>query len=383
LSRQSEATCQRDKQAFARTHVARAFVVGCALSVCALIISIECRAQQSTPPGAQPTPMPAREEQEPLKVFTQEIRLPVAAYDEFEHFDPTLEARDLVVLEDNVPQEVRSITCAPANVLVVFDMGSTVSAGTRNDATARDATMRLIATLRRGDRVAIIQNSRRVELLADWTDDLGLAAHQLKTKFFTAERSRLSDCLALAAMKLKDQPVGNTHVVIFTDGLEVQSKEEINAGAIKRDALQALIATQASVHLFSFAALVGDFVRMRNHPVSTSSSGSSVKVTIDTDAAMRRWFRAYARATLEREQQLTALAHEAGGRLFQPRTPDEIIKLTEKIGRDILAQYIITYRPRRPFTPDTKGERRQIEVHPRRAGLELELLRTVVTVPTT
>jgi hypothetical protein len=219
--------------------------------------------------------------------------------------------------------------------------------------------------------------------LQDWTDDLGFAAHELKLKFFTADRSRLSDCLALAATKLREQPVGNTHVVVFTDGLEVQSKEEISAGTIKKEALQALVATQASVHVFSFASLVSDFVRMRNHPVSMGATGSTVKVVIDTDAGMRRWFRAYARATAQREDQLAALAEEVGGRLLQPRSPDEIIKLTERVGRDISAQYIITYKPQRPFTPDSKGERRHVAVRPRRAGLELEALRTIVTVPMT
>ena len=339
-----------------------------------------CRAQQPTP---QPTPSPAREELEPIKVFTQEVRVPVAAFDQFERFDPTLEARDLLVLEDDVPQQVRSITRAPANVLVLFDMGGKAATATRNDSTARVAAVRLIASLRRGDRVAVIQNSRRAELLLDWTDDLGFATHALQTKFFTAERSRLSECLAMAAMKLREQPVGNTHVIVFTDGLEIQSKEEISAGTIQRDALQALIATQASVHVFSFASLVGEFVRMRNHPVSTESSGSTVKVVIDTDAEMRRWFRAYARATLQREEQLTALAAEAGTQLLQPRTPDEIIKLTEHVGRDISAQYIITYKPQRPFTADSRGERRHVTIRPRRAGLDLEVLRTVVTVPTT
>ncbi|MFL6231331.1 MAG: VWA domain-containing protein [Pyrinomonadaceae bacterium] len=352
-----------------------------ALFVIVIAAACVCRAQQPTP---SPSPTPAREEQEPIKVFTQEVRVPVAAFDQFENFDPTLEARDLLVLEDDVPQQVRSITRAPANVLVVFDLGGKASTATRNDSTARDATIHLIASLRRGDHVALVQNSRRAEVFQDWTDDLGYATHALQTKFFTAERSRLSECLALAAAKLREQPVGNTHVVIFTDGLELQSKEEISAGTIRGDAMQSLVATQASVHVFSFASLVNDFVRMRNHPVTvgTGAGGNSVKVVIDTDAAMRRWFRAYARATLEREEQLTALAEEAGTRLLQPRTPDEIIKLTERVGRDISAQYIITYKPQRPFTSDSQGERRHVTVRPRRAGLDLEVLRTVVTVTT-
>ncbi|MDT7602254.1 MAG: hypothetical protein QOF61_251, partial [Acidobacteriota bacterium] len=69
-----------------------------AVVIMLLAAACVCRAQQPTP---QPTPAPA--EQEPIKVFTQEVRLPVAAYDQYERFDPTLEARDLLVLEDGVP----------------------------------------------------------------------------------------------------------------------------------------------------------------------------------------------------------------------------------------------------------------------------------------
>jgi VWFA-related protein len=350
-----------------------------AIFAAVIITACVCRAQQTPAPTATPAKI-EREEQEPLKVFTQEVRVPVAALDQFERFDPTLEARDLLVLEDGVPQMVTSVSRVTANVLVVFDMGSSVTA-TRSGAAARDAAMSLISTLRYGDRVALIQNSRRVELLQDWTDDLGFAAHALKTRFFTAERSRLSDCLALAAVKLKEQPVGNTHVVVFTDGLEVQSREQVQANAISRDALRAVVATQASVHVFSFAALVSDFARMRNQRVTTGASGSTVKVVIDTDNEMRRWFRAYARAQLQREEQLAALAAEAGGRLLQPRSPEEIVKLSGRVGRDIAAQYVVTYKPLRPFTPDNRGERRHVSVHPRRSSLQLECLRTVVTVP--
>ena len=340
-----------------------------------------CRAQAPARAPAPPAPV-GREDQEPIKVFTQEVRVPVAALDQFEHFDPTLEARDLLVLEDGVPQAVTGVGRVAANVLVVFDMGSSVTA-TRSGAAARDAAMRLISAMRYGDRVAIIQNSRRVELVRDWTDDLGLAAYALKTRFFTAERSRLSDCLAFAAAKLKEQPVGNTHVVVFTDGLEVQSRERVEAASISRDALRAVVATQASVHVFSFAALVSDFARIRNQRVTSGASGSTVKVTIDTDNEMRRWFRTYARAQQQREEQLAALAADAGGRLLQPRSAEEIVNLTERVGRDIAAQYVVTYRPLRPFTPDNRAERRRVELRPRRSSLQLEALRTVVTVPAT
>ncbi|MCA1632067.1 MAG: hypothetical protein LC774_17425, partial [Acidobacteria bacterium] len=56
-----------------------------------------CGAQQTPAPTLTPPAKVEREEQEPIKVFTQEVRVPVAAFDQFERFDPTLEARDLLV----------------------------------------------------------------------------------------------------------------------------------------------------------------------------------------------------------------------------------------------------------------------------------------------
>ena len=80
----------------------------------------------------------APEEQEPVKVYTEEVRLPVVAYDDRERFDPTLAADDVLVLEDGVPQRVRSVRRVPADVLLVFDMGGQVTATRAADATAEE-----------------------------------------------------------------------------------------------------------------------------------------------------------------------------------------------------------------------------------------------------
>jgi VWFA-related protein len=330
-----------------------------------------CVAQQPTPASA-PTQSttPAQDEQEPVKIYTQEVRLPVVAYDEHERFDPTLSADDVLVLEDGVPQRVKSVRRVPANILLVLDMGSQV-AGTRDSATVREASLRIISALREGDRLAVIQNSgRRVELLQDWTSDRDAAARLIKTKFFSGNRSRLAECISLAAAKLSEQPVGDTHAIVFTDGLESQSRDSIRADEIPKEALRRLTATQASVHVFGFAALVKDFVRNRR-------SGGG----IDLDFEMRRWFKNYARATKQREEQLRALARETGGRVLLPSTSEEIISLSEKVARDIGAQYVVTYSPKRPFDTE-KGERRKAEALSRKIGLQLFSLREVVVGPT-
>ena len=346
-----------------------------------------CAAQQPTPASTPaqsnapaPTATPANDEQEPVKVYTQEVRLPVVAYDDHERFDPTLSTDDVLVLEDGVPQTVKSVRRVPANILLVLDLGSQV-AGTRDSATVREASLRIIAAMREGDRLAIIQNAgRRVELLQDWTTDRAGASHAVKTKFFSGNRSRLAECISAAVARLKEQPVGDTHAIIFTSGLESQSRDLIRTEQLPKDALQKLTETQASVHVFGFAALVQVFEKNRT-PLGVGGSGNTVRVTVDMDFEMRRWFKNYARATKQREQQLRDLARETGGRVLLPSTSEEIISLSEKVARDIGAQYVVTYSPKRPFDP-AQGERRKAEALSRKIGLQLFSLREVVVGPT-
>jgi hypothetical protein len=278
----------------------------------------------------------------------------------------------------------------PASVLLVFDMGGRVTAARAADAAA-NAALRLLEGLREGDRVAFVHNGGRAELLQDWTEDLAAARRALKTKLlcgncprlsaFSAKRSRLSECLALAGAKLKERPVGNTHVVVFTDGLEAQSKEEVRADEIARGAVESLLASQASVHVFGFASLVQEAVNRRNSPVAVGGAGNAVRVVIDVDFEMRRWFKNYALAAKRREAQLAEFAREAGGRVLLPATGEEVLELASKVSRDIGAQYVVTYSPLRPFRREGGGERRSADVRARRMGLQLFTLRSVVTAP--
>ncbi|HWW74178.1 MAG TPA: hypothetical protein VNZ44_02210, partial [Pyrinomonadaceae bacterium] len=317
------------------------------------------RAQQQ-----QPTPA----EQEPVKIYTQEVKLPVVAYDGGERFDPSLEPDDVLVLEEGVPQRVMSARRLPAHVLLVFDTAAQVTA-VRGAELARAAAFRLVSTLRPGDEVAVIQNGARtgVGVLQDWTEDASAVSAVLKTKLLSGYRSRLSECLALAASKVRERADGSAHVVVFTDGLESQTREKIQAAAIDPEAARRLAASQAAVHIFCFNALVRGLVKERNSNI------------LDLDFEMRRWFRDYARATEQRKEQLAALARETGGRLLLPSTAAEAAELADKLWRDIGAQYVVTYAPKQPLSPG--GQPRRVEVSARRLGLRLFSLRTSVVAP--
>src|SRR5438093_13231549 len=71
--------------------------------------SAQDRPQPRPKPSPTPKVEPTSEDQEPVRVFTEEVRLPVSAMDQYGHYDPTLEIDDVLVLEDGEPQKIRSV----------------------------------------------------------------------------------------------------------------------------------------------------------------------------------------------------------------------------------------------------------------------------------
>jgi hypothetical protein len=93
---------------------------------------------------------------------------------------------------------------------------------------------------------------------------------------------------------------------------------------------------------------------------------------------MRRLQNAYKKAMLKSEERLTSLAQETGGRLLVPTSPEEMIAKGSEVARDIGAQYVITYKPKRPLASAPKDEYRRLTVTPRRSGLHVRTRRGYV-----
>src|ERR687885_714778 len=160
----------------------------------ALLVAPESNAQSGrVAPKATPTP-----NEDQIKVFTEEVRIPVFARDEYGRFDPTLEVTDVLVLEDGAPQAVRSIRRTPASILLVLNTGGELNPGLRTR-TTREMALNLVASLREGDSVAILQFNRRTDLVQPWTTDLSAARHAVTTKLSGGTGARHAEALTQAA----------------------------------------------------------------------------------------------------------------------------------------------------------------------------------------
>ena len=361
-----------------------------------LVVAGYSSAQQQQPPKPPTEP---DKEQEKVRVFTEEVRLPVVAFDAYGHYDPTLELEDVLVLEDGVAQQLRSLRHMPASVLFVLDTGGELSGlGGRSKSTSltRDVATELVKRLQNGTSIAVMQSGNTAEMLQPWTADKPTVLKTLKTKLTSTKRSRISEAIINATQQLRDRPEGSRHVVLITDGVDSPG------GKIDRgEAMRTLVAARATVHIISYTKFVTQKSDTKNSRISTgqrpttsdpitatdptlppgTTRSPSFGVGIRFDPAMKRQRKAYEAEVKKSEVVLQNVADETGGKWSLPVNSQEMMAQAGEIARAIDAEYVVTYRPKRPLAEAKPGEYRRIEVASRRVGLNLQARRGYV-VPT-
>jgi VWFA-related protein len=357
------------------------------------VASTSISAQQQKP---SPTPPVEKEQDQPVRVFTEEVRLPVVAFDAYGHYDPTLELDDILVLEDGVIQQLRSVRHLPANVLFVLDTGGESSGlGGRSKSTSltRQVASELVAQLQNGTSIAVMQSGNSSEMLQPWTTDKAAVLKTLKNKLLSTKRSRISESIANAAQQLKDRPEGSRHVVMITDGVDSPGVK-----VDRSEALRKIIAARATVHIISYTEYVRQKEDDKNSKIVTgqrptssdpitatdptlppgTTRSPSYGVGIRFDPAMRRLRKAYEAEVKKSEEALKNVAAETGGKWLLPLNRDEMLAQANDVARAIAAEYVVTYRPKRPLAEAKAGEYRRIEVTSRRVGLNLQARRGYV-----
>ncbi|HEX8294469.1 MAG TPA: VWA domain-containing protein [Pyrinomonadaceae bacterium] len=349
--------------------------------------------------GVRPRPTPKPDDEEPESVFTEEVRIPVFAFDEKGNFDATLATDDVLVVEDDVPQQVKSVRRTPASVVLLLGTGWDLDPIVRAN-TTRDVALSVIRNLREGDGLAVVQFSGKVDTLQGWTGDKLEAVRAVRSKLFSGEGSNLSRALKRAVELLSERPVGNRHLVIITDGIDTAGSKEYE------DAQRRLVASQTTLHVISYTEVAREGMKKPwwkappEAPGATQARADQATVGIDPtrppgmrgpginprdvnagvtfDPAMRRRRKEAEREMLRGEARLKTLTEETGGRLRQPDSEEGMSVEAASVAREIDSQYVVTYSPKRPLRRAPPTEYRKLHVGARRQGLTLRARRGYV-----
>jgi VWFA-related protein len=217
-------------------------------------------------------------------------------------------------------------------------------------------------------------------MLQPWTTDKNAVLKTLRSKIISAKRSRISEAIVDASVQMSERPEGSRHVVMITDGVDSPG------GKVNREqALKKLVAARATVHIISYT----EFVRQKDERNTSSivadptqppgqTRSPSYSVRIKFDPAMRKLRKAYEAEVKKSEQALKNVAEETGGKMILPLNSEEMLAQANDVARAIGAEYVVTYRPKRPLAEASPGEYRRIEVASRRVGLSLQSRRGYV-----
>ena len=321
------------------------------------------------------------------------MRLPVIAVDQFGHYDPTLEVDDVLVLEDGVAQQVRSVRHIPANVLLLLDTGGELSGlggSSKLTSLTREVAIQLMRSVPETTALAVMQFNNTVELLQPWTTDKDVLLKVLKTKLSSGKRARFSDALVAAAALMKGRPEGSRRLVVVTDGVDTAGTKTVGR------ALNSLRGAR-TVHIIiiqnscarkgkeTAGVSQGKFQQQGIHHCNrpNSATGHYAKSFVwnrhSFDPAMRRQRKGYEVEIKKSQQVLTSVAEEMGGRIFLPLNSEQMLAQAREAAAEIGSEYVVTYRPKRPLANSKPGEYRSLEVAARKQGLTLRSRRGYVS----
>jgi Ca-activated chloride channel family protein len=268
-----------------------------------------------------------------LRVRTEEVLVPVSVRGLDGKPVNGLTPERFMVYDNGVRQEITSFNRrrVPANIVLLLDASGSVFHQMR---LIREAAKGFIDGLLKEDRVCIMQFADRVDLLQDWTgayeaQDLTKA---LEWRYHAGQSTSFYDGLYLAAEEQFKKASGRRIIILLTDGIDTSERRRASFD----DALNAVRRAEASVYIVSLTASLREAIEKR------------------TGKGFKRLLSGYDPREVKRalelidesEARLESLATQTGGRMFLPRTDEELLPAYRAIAEELRTQYIITYKPR-------------------------------------
>jgi VWFA-related protein len=196
------------------------------------------RPDESKPQEAKPAETPAPQtraqddaqeldEDEPVRVETNLVTLPVIASDRGGRYVPDLKAEEFSVFEDGAEQKVAFFATVSEPFHVVLLIDTSASASVEKLRQVQDAAVAFTDQMRPGDRVKVISFDDEVRPLSDFTSDRAALASAIRSTR-PGKGTRLYDAFDLAQRSLA-RLKGRKAVIMLTDGMDHHSERRTYA----------------------------------------------------------------------------------------------------------------------------------------------------------
>lgn len=303
------------------------------LLICLLASSQPIYGQNAAP---VPTPPVKQDDQidpdDVISVNTSEVLLPVTVRDGSGQIVTSLGRKDFRVFEDGIDQPLSDLSLrqVPVDVVLLVDASSSVA---NNLDDFRRAAEGFASHLAADDRLSLIQFDDRVQLLQDWTRSLTQfkrALRRVSPGMFT----RFNDAMLLAA---RDQsPRGNARhaIIVLTDGIDS------GRGTTFDTALRAALHSQTTVYVVSNTEIER---AKKQQELARLLSGASASVRFNEIQIGD--LRMGLEALDASERNLDELTKATGGKVYKPRSFNDLEKTYAEVAEELRHQYALYYAP--------------------------------------
>ena len=284
----------------------------------------------TTPPAADQQKIPSKygkkdgQNQLPEGVPTfrsdvNSVTVDVAVLDNKGHFIPKVPRGNFRILEDGVPQQVKSFSIgeAPMTVCMVIEFSNLFQQyWSYTWYQTLQASYGFLETLKPEDYVAVVAYDMRSEILSDFSQDKRAAYEAMsRLRIAAFSESNIFDALVDTSDRMSEIE-GRKAIVLIASGIDTFSKLTFDK---TRKALQ-----NAGVPIYA----IGLMQSMREYMDAHGMLGPIARLDF-----------------LQADNQMRTFAKETGGMAFFPRFEGEMPGIFQMIAESLRNQYTLTYNP--------------------------------------
>lgn len=247
------------------------------------------------------------------------VSVDVAVLDNKGHFIPGIPGANFRILEDNVPQKIKSVTMgeAPITVALVIEFSNLFQQyWSYTWYQTLQAAFGFISTLKPEDYLAIIAYDMRPEILSDFSTDRMKAQEGMRRLNIPAfSEANMYDAITDTADRMSAIE-GRKAIVLLASGRDTFSKLTFDQ---TRKSLQ-----QSGVPIYA----VGLMQQIREYYDARGAMGPIARMDF-----------------LQADNGMRTFAKETGGQAFFPRFEGEMPSIFQSIHEAMRNQYVISYSP--------------------------------------
>ncbi len=236
-----------------------------------------------------------------------------------------LTAADLELRDSGVVQRIEAVTFedVPVSLLLALDVSASVRGETLEH--LKQAARAAAGALGKDDQAALLAFSDQIGLKTGWTRDRGVLDGAIGT--LTASGATALRDGIFTALGLRNEAVGRTLLVVFSDGADTSSWLEPPA------VMQAARETDIVVY------------GVTPHPLFEAHNDAETRIVIRQRAALNRWLDSD--PTLFPQMLLERLTEETGGDLLSVSSSRDLPAAFGRIVGDFKSRYLLSYTPAR------------------------------------